>query len=97
MPIRNGALDARSSDGIGGGPDTLPRYNVSLGRSRLCFKRWLGNSDLPALPGAIAPERGRCKEKTVINARVEKVLIRRYFRHMFREGEGNDFGKRDLK
>ena len=42
VPIRNGALDARSSDGIGGGPDTLPRYNVSLGRSRLCFKRWAG-------------------------------------------------------
>ena len=57
----------------------------------------LGNSDLTALPGASHPERGRCKEKTVINARVEKVLIRRYFRHMFREGEGNDFGKRDLK
>ena len=35
MPIRNGALDARSSDGIGGGPDTLPRYNVSLDRGPL--------------------------------------------------------------
>ena len=55
VPIRNGALDARSSDGIGGGPDTLPRYNVSPGRSRLCFKRWLGNADLPISPGAIAP------------------------------------------
>ena len=90
-------MDARSSDGIGGGTDTLPRYNVSPGRPCLCFKRWLGNLDLTALPGGIAPERGRCKEKTVVNARVEKVLTGRYFRHMFREGEGNDFGRRDLE
>ena len=47
--------------------------------------------------GLSHPERGRCKEKTVTNARVEKVLTARYFRHMSREGEGNDFGKRDLK
>jgi hypothetical protein len=48
----------------------------------------LGNSDVTVLLGAIAPERARCKEKTVVNARVEKVLTGRYFRHMFREGEG---------
>ena len=36
--------------------------------------------------GLPQPERGRCKEKTVIDARVEKVLTGRYFRHLLREG-----------
>jgi hypothetical protein len=43
-----------------------------------------GNADLPISHS----ERGRCKEETVINARVEKVLTGRYFGHLFREGRG---------
>ncbi len=43
-----------------------------------------GNADLPISHS----KRGRCKEKTVINARVEKVLTGRYFGHLFREGRG---------
>ena len=90
-------MDARSSDGIGGG--RIPFLNTTSVRAGLAYAL---NVDwetqiCPYRLGAIAPERGRCKEKTVINARVEKVLTGRYFRHMSREGEGNDFGKRDLE
>ena len=58
VPIRNGALDARSSDGIGGGTDTLPRYNVSPGRGPLMLHMSTGIPDLPISPGAIAPRTG---------------------------------------
>ena len=65
VPIRNGALDARSSDGIGGGPDTVSRYNVSPGRGPLMLHMATRNADLPLSPGAIAPrtgplQRGNC-------------------------------------
>ena len=57
-------MDARSSDGIGGGTDTLPRYNVSPGRPRLCFKRWLGNADLPRIAwGYRTPNGAAAKRK----------------------------------
>ena len=39
-------------------------------------------------PGAIAPERGRCKEKTMDQCAGRKSTTRRSFRHLFREGRG---------
>ena len=56
-------MDARSSDGIGGGPDTLPRYNVSLDRGPLMLHMATRNADLPISPGASHPKEAAAKRK----------------------------------
>lgn len=77
--------DTRGVEWVGG--DTIPRYNVSPGTAPLVlhtlsdalhsdYLRW----------GYRTPNEAAEKKSPWINARVEKALSGRYFRHMFRDG-----------
>ncbi len=67
-----------------GGGDTLPQYNISPGRPVLALQMLKGQFDSDRLTwGYRTPQENR---KPWINARIEKALSGRYFRHMFREG-----------
>ncbi|SFN45139.1 Putative SOS response-associated peptidase YedK [Nitrosospira briensis] len=69
------------------GGDTVPQYNVSPGSAPLMLHTLNGKlqSDY-ATWGYRTPAEGAAKRRPWINARVEKALTGRYFRHMFREG-----------
>ncbi len=70
-----------------GGGDHIPLYNIAPG---LCpWMIMLHNRQLEFIGqtwGYRTPAEAAAKKKPWINARVEKALTGRYFRHMFREG-----------
>jgi putative SOS response-associated peptidase YedK len=69
------------------GGDTIPQYNLSPGRPALLLHMLDGKLQSDYLTwGYRTPNEAAAKRKPWINARVEKALTGRYFRHMFREG-----------
>ena len=72
-------------DWLGG--DTIPQYNLSPGRPALILHMLDGKLQSDCITwGYRTPNEVAAKRKPWINARVEKALTGRYFRHMFREG-----------
>ena len=72
-------------DWLGG--DNIPQYNLSPGRPALILHMLHGKLESDCLTwGYRTPAEATAKRKPWINARVEKALTGRYFRHMFREG-----------
>jgi len=72
-------------DWLGGDPG--PEYNLSPGRPALLLHMLTGKLQSEHLIwGYRTPNEAAAKRKPWINARVEKALTGRYFRHMFREG-----------
>ncbi|PTR14476.1 putative SOS response-associated peptidase YedK [Nitrosospira sp. Nsp2] len=69
------------------GGDTAPQFNLSPGRTALLLHMLNGKlaSDYVSW-GYRTPNEAAAKRKPWINARVEKALTGRYFRHMFRQG-----------
>ncbi|PTR17475.1 putative SOS response-associated peptidase YedK [Nitrosospira sp. Nsp2] len=69
------------------GGDTIPQYNLSPGRPALLLHMLDGklHSDYVTW-GYRTPNEAAAKRKPWINARIEKALTGRYFRHMFRQG-----------
>ena len=64
-----------------------PQYNLSPGRPALLLHMLNGKLQSDYLIwGYRTPNEAAAKRKSWINARVEKALTGRYFRHMFREG-----------
>lgn len=69
------------------GGDTNPQYNLSPGRAALLLHMMRGKLESEHfIWGYSTPNEAAAKLKPWINARVEKALTGRYFRHMFREG-----------
>lgn len=69
------------------GGDTVPQYNVSPGSTPLMLHMLKGRLDSDNKTwGYRTPEEAAAKKKPWTNARIEKALTGRYFRHMFREG-----------
>lgn len=69
------------------GGDTIPQYNVGPGGVIKFLHTFPGKLDLDSLRwGYRTPREVEEKTKPWINARIEKALTGRYFRHMFREG-----------
>ena len=78
-------VNTEGSKWVGG--DSVPQYNLSPGRPPLMFHLLSGKIDCDhVIWGYRTPEEAEAKKKPWINARVEKALTGRYFRHMFREG-----------
>ena len=81
------ALGADTSDHLSGWATSTPSYNIAPG-----LRPWmimLRESELLFIGmdwGYRTPNEAAAKRKPWINARVEKALTGRYFRHMFREG-----------
>ena len=81
------ALGADTTGSKWAGGDSIPQYNLSPGRPPLVFHMLSGKIDADSLTwGYRTPGEAALKKKPWINARVEKALSGRYFRHMFREG-----------
>ncbi|SOD42413.1 SOS response-associated peptidase [Nitrosovibrio sp. Nv4] len=77
--------DAPSREWVGG--DTIPQYNVSPGQALLVLHMLDGTLHSDRITwGYRTPQEAAEKKKPWINARIEKALTGRYFRHMFREG-----------
>lgn len=69
------------------GGDTIPEYNLSPGRTALILHMLTGNLRSEHIFwGYSTPNEAAANRKPWINARVEKALTGRYFRHMFRQG-----------
>ena len=69
------------------GGDTIPQYNLSPGRAALILHMLNGKLQSDNVTwGYRTPNEAAAKRKPWINARIEKALTGRYFRHMFREG-----------
>ena len=80
-------MDNRGAGRIGGIGGTALRNTTSVRAGARCASHADWETQIcPYRLGLSHLERGRYKEKTVIDARVEKVLTKRYFWHMFCEG-----------
>ncbi|SEP43165.1 SOS response associated peptidase (SRAP), partial [Nitrosovibrio sp. Nv6] len=67
--------------------DRVPLYNTAPGRCPWLITSKNGGIQFIGLKwGYRTPQEAAEKKKPWINARVEKALTGRYFRHMFREG-----------
>ena len=94
-------MDNRGAGRIGGIGGTALRNTTSVRAGARCASHADWETQIcPYRLGLSHLERGRYKEKTVIDARVEKVLTRALFPAHVLQGEvgkGNHSGTRDLK
>lgn len=78
-------VDSRAPEWVGG--DTIPQYNVRPGTAPLILHTLNRNVHSERVTwGYHKPKDAEVKRRPWINARIEKALTGRYFRHMFREG-----------
>jgi putative SOS response-associated peptidase YedK len=69
------------------GGDHIPIYNIAPGRCPWMITLRGGKPEFIGMTwGYRTPEEAAAKRKPWINARIEKAMTGRYFRHMFREG-----------
>ncbi len=78
-------VDTRGPEWVGGDP--IAQYNLSPGRGPRILHTLKGKLDSDHVTwGYRTPKDVEEKRRPWINARIEKALTGRYFRHMFREG-----------